>query len=69
MVDITSSYFKNWLEDSIPQELYDAMEETHTQYSEENETEDIKNFIEEYANLRKEGLAQNLDKFTQPQNA
>jgi hypothetical protein len=69
VVDITSSYFKNWLEDSIPQELYDEMSTTHTQYSEENETGDIKNFIEEYANLRKKGLVENLDKFTQPQNA
>ena len=35
--ELISTYMKVWLEDSVPQDLIDGMEETKGKYSEENQ--------------------------------
>ena len=44
---------KNWLEDSIPEELYKKMDETVTKFTQSVETTDVINF---YNSLFKERI-------------
>ena len=47
IVEVLSNYMKNWLEDSVPEDLYTKMKETISKYSEEKEYNDVINFFEE----------------------
>tara|TARA_R110002020_G_scaffold158864_9_gene342352 strand:- start:4933 stop:6003 length:1071 start_codon:yes stop_codon:yes gene_type:complete len=51
LVDTAASVMKNWLEDSIPNDLYKEMEKTASEFTEKRETEEVSNF---YKNLFEE---------------
>ena len=57
--ELISTYMKVWLEDSVPQELFDGMEETKGKYTEENQVNKIQEVysslvqsrVEEFKNI------------------
>jgi hypothetical protein len=57
--ELISTYMKAWLEDSVPQELFDGMEETKGKYTEENQVNKIQEVysslvqsrVEEFKNI------------------
>jgi hypothetical protein len=57
--ELISTYMKVWLEDSVPQELIDGIEETKGKYTEENQVNKIQDVynsliqsrVEEFKNI------------------
>ena len=47
LVDTAASVMKNWLEDSVPQELYEEMEKTSSTFTESKEAEEVAAFYNE----------------------
>ena len=45
-----SNYLKNWLEDSLPPQIYEKMKETTDTFSTENEKKNLLNFFEKLVN-------------------
>ncbi len=62
MVDTAAGVMKNWLEDSVPEELYKKMDETVTKYTLENETTDVIKFYNDLFNERIDELTEVLTK-------
>ena len=46
LVDIISNFLKNWLEDSVPENLYEKMKETITEFSEEKERASVISYFD-----------------------
>ena len=44
LVDTAAGVMKNWLEDGIPNELYEKMKQTASKYTPENETTEVVKF-------------------------
>lgn len=63
MVDITSDFIQNWLEDNIKPELYDEMQKTvETLITEEQFEEKVLNIFDSYIQTRLEGFESQLNK-------
>ena len=62
LVDTTAGVMKNWLEDSIPQELYDEMEKTVALYSTSIEAEQVALYYKNLFEERVEDLVKVLNK-------
>ena len=56
LVDTAASVMKNWLEDSVPQELYEEMEKTSSEFNEAREAEEVASFYNELFEERVEEL-------------
>jgi|TARA_R100000908_G_C3755386_1_gene149829 hypothetical protein len=56
LVDTAASVMKNWLEDSVPQELYEEMEKTSSEFSEAKEAGEVASFYNELFEERIEEL-------------
>ncbi len=62
LVDTTAGVMKNWLEDSIPEELYKKMDETVTKFTQAVETTDVINFYNTLFKERIDELTEVLSK-------
>lgn len=64
LVDVLNAYIKTWLEDSVPTELFEKMENTVKVYTEENQNEKIKSFTEKLMKDKEEELENAINKLT-----
>ena len=62
MVDTAAGVMKNWLENSIPQDIYDEMEKTAEKYNEKIAAEQVATFYKELFEQRVNELVQILNK-------
>jgi glycosyltransferase involved in cell wall biosynthesis len=62
IVDVISKYLQNWLEDTVPAELYNEMDQTVAKYSKEQTARQIRETINLYLLKRKEALTEALTK-------
>ena len=64
MVDVINAYMKTWLEDSVPTELFDKMQETVSPYTVERQNEEIKSFISDLMKEKEKELEDAINKLT-----
>jgi hypothetical protein len=64
LVDVINSYIKTWLEDSVPTELLDKMDNTVKKYSVDNRKKQTTAFIERVMGEKVVELENALNKFT-----
>ena len=62
IIDVLSAYIKNWLEDSIPSELFEKMEETIKPYTMQNQEKEVLELFESYQKQKTIELEENLNK-------
>ena len=64
LVDILNAFIKTWLEDGLPTELFDKMEETHTPYTEEKQQHNVTEVFTTLFDQTSAQLESALNKFT-----
>ncbi len=64
IVDILGNYVQKWLEDELPQELYDDMEKTASQYNEENFKNSVASVFNSINERKILEVRRNLEKLT-----
>jgi len=64
IVEILGTYMKNWLEDNVPVELHEKMEETVTGLSEKNQEESIVAFFNDIVQQRTNEMQDAINKLT-----
>lgn len=64
MVDVINAYMKTWLEDSVPSELFEKMEETVSPYTTERQDKEIKSFIDRLMKDKEKELEDAINKLT-----
>ena len=64
IVEVLGNFLKNWLEDSVPTQLYEKMEETTKKYSEEKEREAMISYFTELHKTISEDLETSINKLS-----
>ena len=64
IIDILGSYLQKWLEDAIPSELYDEMEKTISQYSDDNFKMSLMTIFDSIYERKIRDVRINLEKLT-----
>ena len=64
IVDVVNAYMKTWLEDSVPAQLFEKMEETIVPYTTENQNKEIKSFMDNLMKDKEEELENAINKLT-----
>ena len=64
LVDVINAYIKTWLEDSVPTELFEKMEETVSTYTYEKQNKEVNVFIEKLMKVKEEELENAINKLT-----
>ena len=64
IVDTLSNYLKNWLEDSLPPQLYEKMKETTDSFSTETETKNLLTFFKKLVDDKIVDFKNSINKLT-----
>ena len=64
MVDLLGSFVNKWLEDEVPQELYDEMEKTVEPYTKEEFTNSVKKLFDSISERKEKEVRIQLEKLT-----
>ena len=62
--DMLSNYLKNWLEDSLPPQIYEKMKETTDTFSTENEKKNLLNFFKKLVDDKIVDFKNSINKLT-----
>jgi hypothetical protein len=62
IIDILSAYIKNWLEDSVPVELYDEMSKATEPYTLDGQKEQLLTIFKRYMDERTVEMEEGLNK-------
>jgi len=64
VVEITSGFLKNWLEDSVPVAIYDKMKETSSNFLEDSERKEVVDYFESIFNEKTTEFEASINKLT-----
>ena len=64
IVEITSGFLKNWLEDSVPETLYSKMKETSSDFLEGSERKEVLDYFQSLFNEKITEFESSINKLT-----
>jgi hypothetical protein len=64
MIDVLGSFVNKWLEDEVPQDLYDEMEKTVVPYTEENFVDSVNKLFTDINTRKEQEIRIQLEKLT-----
>ena len=64
IVEVLGNYIKNWLEDNLPEKLYEEMDKTITPYNEKDERDAVVSYFENLFNEKTTEFKNSINKLS-----